>query len=200
MSQIVALWIAQGGSTATAAMAAAHAWAESSGRTGVTSSNPDGGTNVGLYQLDTNGVGAGHSVSELQDPILNTQLAIKGSNNGNDWSAWPDDWQAFISDADAAYNGLVSDAATAGKDIAHYAGDVLKGLGIAAGDVGGAVSSVVGNLLSLPSQVTDFFQALEKPVQALLWIIEPGHWARIIAGLFGFGLLITGLAVMSKAV
>lgn len=86
--QIKALWTGNGGSPSTAAVAAAIAEAESSGRTQVTSHNPDGGTNVGLWQLDTKGAGAGHSVSELQDPATNARVTIMKSANGTNWNAW----------------------------------------------------------------------------------------------------------------
>lgn len=82
------LWIMNGGSAGTANNAACHAIQESSGNASVTSTNPDGGTNVGLWQLDTKGVGAGYSVAELQNPNTNARIAIKGSNNGTNWSAW----------------------------------------------------------------------------------------------------------------
>ena len=84
-----ALWISAGGNPAKAAVAACIAQHESSGNPGVTSGNPDGGTNVGLWQLDTpGGKGAGYSVGQLQNPITNARVAIQGSSNGNDWSAW----------------------------------------------------------------------------------------------------------------
>lgn len=86
--QIRTLWTSNGGSASTAAVAAAIALAESSGRTAVTSGNPDGGTNVGLWQLDTKGVGAGHSVAELQDPTTNARITIMGSANGTKWGQW----------------------------------------------------------------------------------------------------------------
>jgi hypothetical protein len=84
-----ALWIAAGGNPAKAAVAACIAQHESSGNPEVTSSNPDGGTNVGLWQLDTpGGKGAGFTVSQLQHALLNAHVAIRGSSNGTDWSAW----------------------------------------------------------------------------------------------------------------
>ena len=86
--QIRALWTGNGGAAGTANVAAAVAMAESSGRTGVTSPNPDGGTNVGLWQLDTKGKGAGHSIEQLKDPATNARVAIMGSANGTNWSAW----------------------------------------------------------------------------------------------------------------
>ena len=83
------LWIMNGGSRATANNAACHAIQESSGNASVTSRNPDGGTNVGLWQLDTPG-GAGHgfSIAQLQNPNTNARVAIRASKNGTDWSAW----------------------------------------------------------------------------------------------------------------
>jgi Lysozyme like domain len=88
-AQLQGLWINAGGSAASAALAAAIAEAESSGCSTVTSSNPDGGTNVGLWQLDTpGGKGAGHSVSELQQAATNAKVAVAGSGNGTNWSAW----------------------------------------------------------------------------------------------------------------
>lgn len=88
--QIKALWIGNGGNPATANVAAAVALAESSGRTGpdVNTHNPDGGVNVGLWQLDTKGVGAGHSIDQLQDPATNCRITIMGSANGTNWSQW----------------------------------------------------------------------------------------------------------------
>jgi len=82
------LWLMNGGDPATAQNAVCHAMQESSGSATVTSSNPDGGTNVGLWQLDTKGVGAGHTITQLQDPNLNCRLTIQATNNGRNWSQW----------------------------------------------------------------------------------------------------------------
>ena len=86
--QIRSLWTGNGGSSGTANVAAAVAMGESSGRTQVTSPNPDGGPNVGLWQLDTKGVGAGHTVEQLQDPATNARITIMASANGSNWSRW----------------------------------------------------------------------------------------------------------------
>jgi hypothetical protein len=83
------LWIMAGGSPAKAGVAACIAQHESGGNAGATSSNPDGGTNVGLWQLDTpGGKGAGFTVAQLQNALTNARVAVKGSSNGTDWSAW----------------------------------------------------------------------------------------------------------------
>lgn len=87
-SDLQKLWILNGGNPGKAAVAACIADHESSGNPSATSPNPDGGTNVGLWQLDTNGVGSGHSVDQLKDPNTNAKLAIQGSANGTNWSEW----------------------------------------------------------------------------------------------------------------
>jgi Lysozyme like domain len=88
-AQLRALWIAAGGDPSKAAVAACIATHESSGDPGVTSPNPGGGTNVGLWQLDTpGGKGAGFSVAQLKVPLTNARVAVRGSSNGTDWSAW----------------------------------------------------------------------------------------------------------------
>jgi hypothetical protein len=87
-SQLQSLWIANGGDPGKASVAACIGMHESSGRASATSSNPDGGTNVGIWQLDTKGVGSGHTVAQLSDPNTNAKLAIVGSKNGTDWRDW----------------------------------------------------------------------------------------------------------------
>jgi Lysozyme like domain len=87
-AQLVALWQQAGGSSGTANNAACHALQESGGRPGVTSANPDGGTNVGLWQLDTKGVGSGYTIAQLQDPLTNARLTVMHTGNGTNWSQW----------------------------------------------------------------------------------------------------------------
>jgi hypothetical protein len=90
IGRIEKIWISNGGNPGTAFVAANVAMAESSGSETVTSGNPDGGTNVGLWQLDTKGVGAGYTVGQLQNPNLNAQLTIMATNNGVSWTQWAD--------------------------------------------------------------------------------------------------------------
>lgn len=87
-AQLEQLWTGNGGAQSTANVAAAIAQAESSGISNALSTNPDGGVNVGLWQLDTKGKGAGYTVAQLEDPATNARVAIMGSANGTDWSAW----------------------------------------------------------------------------------------------------------------
>src|ERR1700678_168409 len=87
---IETLWTSNGGAENTAGIANAIAQAESGGSATVTSSNPDGGTNVGVFQLDTKGVGAGYTVAELQNPDLNAKITIAATDKGRNWSEWGD--------------------------------------------------------------------------------------------------------------
>lgn len=89
-TDLEALWASQGGSGQTAFAAAMVAQAESSGRADVTSANPDGGINVGLWQLDTKGAGAGYTVAQLQDPATNARVTIMHTANGTGWAGWAD--------------------------------------------------------------------------------------------------------------
>lgn len=109
-AQLEGLWIQNGGSAATAPIAAAIAEAESGGNPAATSSNPDGGTNSGLWQLDTKGKGAGLTATQLQDPNVNASAAVEGSANGTDWSAW----ETYANGAYKAFLNTSSTPSTSG--------------------------------------------------------------------------------------
>lgn len=100
-AHLESLWTSNGGSPGTANLAAAIAQAESSGVPTATSSNPDGGTNVGLWQLDTRGVGAGYTVAQLQDAGTNARITVMGSANGTNWGPW-------ATYASGAYKGFLA--------------------------------------------------------------------------------------------
>jgi hypothetical protein len=90
LSSLQALWQSQGGSSQTAFIAANVAMAESGGRPAVQSNNPDGGINVGLWQLDTKGVGSGYTIAQLSDPATNCRITVMATANGTNWSEWAD--------------------------------------------------------------------------------------------------------------
>lgn len=192
LQQLEALWIKAGGPPATAPLAAAVAMAESSGRTAVTSANPDGGQNVGPWQLDTRGKGAGYTVAQLQDPATNAKITVAATNGGRDWSAW-------ATFASGAYTQFLGQAAGLLAGVEHDVDGVLKGIGGDVSGAAGAVSSAVGQVLGLPSQVTGLLTSLERPAQALMWIINPANVARVIAGILGFLLLGAGLITLGMA-
>ncbi|HEY6275599.1 MAG TPA: hypothetical protein VIX86_04635 [Streptosporangiaceae bacterium] len=208
-AQIIALWLKAGGPVSAAPMALARALAESSGEAGVTSSNPNGGTNVGLWQLDTEGVGSGYTVAQLQDPATNARLTVKGSNGGRNWSAWPDNWPAYIGQAHKAVTDFETKAAHHPGGRPGYVDDVLRGLGGiftgnlgqafgAAGSAAGSAAGALGQIV-LPAQVTGFLSAAEDVIHGALWLLNPSNQLRILAGVAGVILAGLGVYVFTRA-
>lgn len=205
VTQMYALARGAGLPAADAVIAAAIGMAESSGRATATSPNPDGGMNVGVWQLDTQGVGDGYTVAQLQDPATNAKVMAKGSDKGTNWGPWA----TYGSGAYTAYLTQAKAAQTAeSKGGSSWLGDALDAIGNtvrAEFGFGGPVANAAqkatsaGNLLSLPSQVTDFLTALEEPVKAAVWLVNPSNWARIMAGVFGFLLLAAGLVTIGMS-
>jgi hypothetical protein len=201
IDQLYALARKAGFSVTGAIKAAMVAMAESSGIPTATSSNPDGGTNVGIMQLDTRGVGSGHTVKELQDPLLNMQIAQHASRDGTNWSQW-----ATWPDAAGKYASQAQAAAAKDTGSSSWLDGILKDIeGVGSGLLGGAESAAgtavgaLGQVLSLPDQITGLFSALEKPVQAAAWFVNPVNWARLVAGGMGLLLLVAGLVTLGMA-
>jgi len=143
-AQLEQLWINNGGSSASAPVAAAVAYAESNGVPGATSLNPDGGVNVGLWQLDTpGGGGAGFTQAQLADPNLNAATAVRVSRNGADWSTWATyasgAYRAFLSPgttpdpnvpaASAATSATAQSAASASTCLVGFTAPSVLGIG-----------------------------------------------------------------------
>jgi hypothetical protein len=180
--------------------AAAVAMAESGGRTWVTSPNPDGGVNVGPWQMDTpGGGGAGYTVAELQNPYTNAQAMAKASDNGTDWSTW----QTY---AEGAYDAFTHSATLASVQETNHGQswidqqlhDIEAPFKAIAGGAEKATAAA-GSILTLPKQVTGFFDDAEKIVEGAMWFLDPKNWVRILSGAAGFGLLIAGLIFLAKA-
>jgi hypothetical protein len=87
-AELVSLWQQAGGSAGSANNAACHGIQESGGDAMAISDNPDGGKNVGIWQLDTKGVGAGYTVEELQNAMNNARITVFATQNGSNWSQW----------------------------------------------------------------------------------------------------------------
>lgn len=201
--QLYALARKAGLSADRAVTAAAVAMAESGGRSWVTSANPDGGTNVGPWQLDTpGGGGAGYTVAQLQDPWTNAQAMAKASKDGTDWSTWQtyaeNTYAEFLPDAAAAQiqeGHAVQDHGGGGSWIDQVLHDIRSGWN----DTGGKAVSAAGNALAWPGQITGFFSSADDFVSAAMWLFNPANWVRIIAGFFGLLLAGAGLFMLAKA-
>lgn len=182
--QVIALWLQQGGPRDTAAAALAHAYSESSLNPAATSSNPDGGTNVGLYQLDTpGGVGHGYSVSQLENPALNTQITVRATGGGKNWGSWADNYQDFMSQAQA--------------QVAAYKappGTLSQIENLATGGLSGEASGLASVASGLTGLATDF----EGVAKALTWLTLPTNWTRVFAGVMGGGFLAVSIYLLGK--
>ena len=75
----------------------------------------------------------------------------------------------------------------------------LTGLGAQESIDPTAPPSSGGGILSLPSQVTSFFDDATRFAQAAMWLVNPENWMRIIAGLLGAGLAVAGVGFLIKA-
>ncbi|HEY2089899.1 MAG TPA: hypothetical protein VGH54_28245 [Mycobacterium sp.] len=200
MTQLYALARRAGLPPDKAVKAAAVAMAESGGRTWVTSPNPDGGTNVGPWQLDTpGGGGSGYTVAQLQNPYTNAEAMAKASGNGTDWSSW----QTAAEGSDQQY---IPAALTASTKESGGGGSWIDGVlhsieapFKAAGDAAGKAASTGGGLFNMPSQITDFFDTADQFVQAMAWVLNPANWVRLLSGAAGGVLLIAGLVYLAKA-
>lgn len=199
--ELYALARSVGLSPANAVTAAAIAEAESSGRTWVTSANPDGGTNVGPWQLDTpGGGGAGYTVAELQNPYTNAQAMAKASDGGTNWSTWATyaggQYAAFTT---AATQAQAQESKGGQSWIDQVLHDIEAPVKAVAGGAESAASSAA-SILTLPAGVTGFFDDAEKIAEGLMWLLNPASWLRILAGVAGFALLIAGLVFLAKSV
>ncbi|HUY49818.1 MAG TPA: transglycosylase SLT domain-containing protein [Streptosporangiaceae bacterium] len=181
-AQLEGLWIQAGGSKSLAPLMAAIALAESSGNPGA--HNASGAS--GLWQIL--GAPTGWTGStDWYNPQVNARAAVaKYREQG--LAAW-----------EAYTNGAYKQYLKGGVTATVPGGTPGKQIHIPGTPVSVGASGLLGNLLSLPSQVTDFLTALERPVQGLMWFVNPANWARIIAGLFGFFLLGAALITLGLA-
>lgn len=175
-AQLEGLWIEGGGSPIAAPVAAAVAMAESSGNSSAESSNPDGGENVGLWQLDTRGKGAGHTIPQLKDPLTNATAAVRGSQNGRDWSAW----ETFVT---GRYRLFLHNNVPPAS-MAHLTGFNPAGL-ITGGIAGATGAGSVGGAIGAGTHILE-------DVSSGAW------WRRIGVGAIGGGLILGGVYLMMR--
>jgi hypothetical protein len=104
IGQIESLWQQAGGRRSAAAIAAAVAMAESSGRPGVSHRNSDGSIDRGLWQINSV-----HGSLSTFDRLGNARAAVRISGNGSNWSPWTTftsgAYRRFLSAAQAALGG-----------------------------------------------------------------------------------------------
>lgn len=187
IEQLEALWIKAGGDKALAPTMAAIAMGESSGNAGVVNSIGC----VGLWQVNQPVWVGSHkdwSKDWLKNPSNNAAaaVAIYKAQGLTAWEAYTNgSFRKWLTEAESVLGKVEHDVASFLKGIAEGATSPVTGL--------------IGSLLQLPKEVTSFLSALEKPVQGLMWFVNPANWARILAGVFGFILLGAGLIALGMA-
>jgi hypothetical protein len=163
-------WENEGGSAASAPLAAGIALAESGGNPSAQNLNDPNGGSFGLWQINGAHAPGGKAtpswISQIEDPGANAAEAVALSSDGTDWQPWTDDatwkqWvaagsppdpsaatvQSWLSAAGASTGtGAPSDALTtaAAASTSGQAGlnlNPLDGFGI-----GSSISSAVGDV------------------------------------------------------
>lgn len=181
--QLQQIWIRNGGSPATARIAAAVAMGESSGDPQATNRNTDGSVDRGLWQI--NSVHGGLSTYDVD---ANARAAIQISNKGTNWKPWvaftngsyrkflvgsagsPVSGTTPVTNADPALDWNPLDGfGFADKGLSNLGDDLAKGLenGIVA-----ALKSILGPV-----------------IQWGWWLLETG---------LGFGLVISGVFLVAQ--
>jgi hypothetical protein len=172
-TQLMQLWVANGGSSVWAPMAAAIAMAESGGNPSTISSTSD----YGLWQINNGG-------QAMLDPNANAQRAIQMSNNGATWRPW---CTAYSDGACGKHGGTYLGA---GSPFMKF----LNGSGQIPG-TGGAIGSspVTGDSSSstLVSSKSDCAWSISIPVVGSQCLFQEG-WARALLG----GILIAGAGII----
>lgn len=138
------------------------------------SSNPDGGTNYGGWQIDSkNGI----SESCGQDPVCSSRFANRLSHGGTSWADW----------------------ATSSSDPTPYMQDAAQA--IQAGPIGTG-GSLIGHV-PVVSAAVDGAKGLANAVGVIATLFsdlfEPSFWVRVLKGVFGIALLYMGINGLSKA-
>jgi hypothetical protein len=168
---------------------AAIAMAESSGN--VTVVNSIGAT--GLWQINQpvwDKQYPSWTKAYLQDP-LNNAKAAKTVFDAKGLTAWT----VYTS---GAYKKYLPSQSLVDQAISQ-AGNLLKDITGGVSNLGNDAKGLLGQVLQLPSQVTDALSAMEAPLKAVMWFLNPASWVRILAGVFGFLLLGAGIFTLAKA-
>lgn len=157
--------------------AAAVALAESSGNAGATNHNSNSSTDYGLWQINSVH-GALLAGKNWRDPEVNAQMAY-AVWKGSGWNAWT----TYKSGAYKRYaNGNVLAAGSAGASSSGSASNPLDGVANALGGIGQSFQGVA---------------ALATTVNKLAL---PQTWVRVMAGVFGAGLVGFGVVMLTREV
>lgn len=187
-AQLAAMWVAAGGNPRQAAMAGSVAWLESRGnpRAHRVTSRED---SRGPWQINVL-AHPEYASRDLFNPAVNAQAAVRISRNGTNWAPWTTASAARARVAAGTVGGLggrgVALTRPGGEGVPF--GGVIGGI---AGGVGGAAGDVLGGVTGVFKQAWQWGEAL---VALVAFIVNPLNWLRAIEVLFGFTLMLVGLA------
>lgn len=103
----------------------------------------------------------------------------------------------------AAVNGTALAGPAAAGTPASPAGFPLNPFSIL-GDVGSTVTSDIGSAIMIAFQplilvLKEFYNGFVVAMRAVVWLVNPANWVRIIAGAVGTAALIAGLVFLARA-
>ncbi len=197
---------------AWAALMAAIAEAESSGRTDATNPTDNGGrqTSWGLWQIST-GTHAEPSPN-WADPVTNAQLAI-GKLNGQGLRAWgtydSGAYRKFLQGNVPPGTGSLPTGGGGGSSA------TLTGFSPNPGNNGGVIGSIVGSIIPGFGQIwggifgqggtpqTDIgaiASDIQVMIKATMWLYNPGNWVRIGAFFMGLILMVAAAWMFKEAI
>lgn len=162
-----------------AATAAAIALAESSGNPDASHVNNNRSTDYGLWQINSIH-GSLLAGKNWRDPVTNAQMAFRvWSDAGRKWTPW----STFNSGSYRQYmNGTVLASGSAGASSAGTGTDPLSGVSAAIDGIGAPFAKLAGSLT-----------VFDK-------LTMPQFWVRVMAGLFGAGLVGFGVVILTREV
>lgn len=206
-AQLEQVWLQASNGTkyhtqAWAALMAAIAEAESSGRTDATNPTDNGGrqTSWGLWQIST-GTHAEPSPN-WADPATNAQLAIQKLNTQGlgAWGTYTSGkYKQFLQGnvppgtgalPSATLTGFNPNPGNSGGLIGGIVGSIIPGFGQIWGGITGAAGTPQTDVGSIASDI-------QVMIKATLWLYNPANWLRIGAFFVGL-LLLVGAGWMFK--
>lgn len=214
-SQLEGAWVQAGGDPSMAPLMAAIALAESSGDPSATNPTDNNGTQTswGLWQI-SNG---DHSEPDPNwaDPVTNARLAV-GKIHDQGLGAWgtytSGAYRQFLeggvsptSPPTGAGGGGVplpgSPGATPAINIpgvGQWLVPLLQQFNQAV--PGSGLAGIVGSTMGPIANVfQDFSHALTTSMTAILWLVNPRNWLRIICGAVGFLVGLVGLFFVARS-
>lgn len=194
---LMQLWVNNGGSRASAAMAAQVASLESGG-------NPQAHNKTfredsrGLWQINVkSNAHPEYAASNLYDPNVNAKAAIRISRNGQSWSQWS---TANAARAALAARGKVDvpdrsrpgGESGGGGGFLSGVGGIFGGAGSALGDIWNWGNRPASEIFNLPNPL----EPLADLVKLFIWLFSPINWLRMIEFVMGVALLLLGIATL----